>query len=141
VLRSVQTPEGTSPPAFSEQEVEGVQVRSLQVSPTINLSYAIFDGKLVLSTDPAGIAQVRAGEQPLADSKTFQRATSDLPGELSALVFLNLDELLSLAEQAGLAEDPLYASFRDDITKLQSLGLAVSGDEESISSELFLAIE
>jgi hypothetical protein len=141
VLAAIETPTGTTPAAFEQEEVEGVEVNSVQVSPTVNLSYAIFDRKLVVSTDPAGISQVRAGSEPLADSGAFEKATAELPGDPSALVFLNLDELLGLAEQAGLAEDPLYASFRDDIAKLQSVALSVIGEETTIRSELFLAIK
>ena len=141
VLAAIQTPTGSTPTAFEQQEVEGVEVNSVQVSPTVNLSYAIFDGKLVVSTDPSGIAQVRAGDEQLADTDAFEKATADLPDNPSALVFLNLDELLGLAEQAGLAEDPLYASFRDDIAKLQSVALSVIGEETSIRSKLFLAIK
>ncbi len=60
--------------------------------------------------------------------------------DVSALVFLNLDEVLGLAQQAGLAEDPLYASLSEDISHVQSLGLAVRGSDEELRSELFLAI-
>jgi hypothetical protein len=60
---------------------------------------------------------------------------------VSALVFLNLDELLGLAEQAGLAEDPTYASLSDDLDKIESLALAVSGDKDELRSELFLATD
>ena len=63
-----------------------------------------------------------------------------LPDHVSALVFLNLDEVLGLAQQAGLADDPLYASLSEDISHVQSLGLAVRGSDEELRSELFLAI-
>jgi hypothetical protein len=45
-----------------------------------------------------------------------------------------------LAQQAGLAEDPLYASLSEDISHVQALGLAVTGSDEELRSELFLAI-
>jgi hypothetical protein len=126
---------------FKETEVEGVKVNSVQVSATVNLSYAVFDGLLVVSTDPAGIAQVRASGDALAGTDAYERVTDSLPDEVSALVFLNLDELLGLAEQAGLAEDPLYASLSDDISNISALGLAVNGTDEQIRSKLFLSLE
>jgi hypothetical protein len=140
VLRSLRVQAGRQVPRFQRSEQDGVTVHSVQVSPTVNLAYAVFDEKLVVSTDPAGIAQVRA-DGGLADSEPYERATGDLPGDVSALVFLNLDELLGLAEQAGLAEDPLYASLSEDIAKIPSLGLAVNGSDEEIRTKLFLAIE
>ena len=86
---------------------------------------------------PKEIARVHG----LEDSDAFDSATNDLPGEASALVFLNLDELQGLAEQAGLAEAPLYAQLSDDISNFGSLGLAVTGNEEELRTELFLATD
>ena len=141
LLRSLRTPGSGQVPRFEERELEDVSVRSVRISSTVELSYSVFDQTLVVSTDPAGVAQVRAGGAGLAGTEAYERATEDLPDEVSALVFLNLDEFLGLAEQAGLAEDPLYATLSDDLSRFQSLGLAVTGDEEKLYTELFLATD
>jgi hypothetical protein len=141
LLRSLGTTGGTAKPTFDEVKQDGVTVSSVQVSPTVNLSYAIFDGKLVISTDPAGIEQVRAGGDDLAGTAAYERTVDELPDEVSALVFLNLDEVVGLATQAGLAEDPLYAALSDDISKIGSIGLSVKGGDDQLDSELFLALE
>jgi uncharacterized protein DUF3352 len=141
LLRSLGTTGGTAKPTFEQEEQDGVTVSSVQISPTVNLSYAIFDGKLVISTDPAGIEQVRGGGDDLAGTATYERAIDELPDEVSALVFLNLEEVVGLATQAGLAEDPLYAALSDDISKISSLGLSVKGGDDQLRSELFLALE
>ncbi|MFL5908522.1 MAG: DUF3352 domain-containing protein, partial [Solirubrobacterales bacterium] len=60
---------------FQSTEVEGVTVHSVQVSPNVNLSYALFDGKLVVSTQPEGIAQVRSSGDNLAGTGAYQDAT------------------------------------------------------------------
>src|SRR4029078_7923140 len=99
------------------------------------LSYAVFDGKLVISTQPAGIAQVRSSGDNLAGTGAYQQAIYKLPGSVSALVFLNLDEVLGLAQQAGLAEDPLYASLSEDISHLQSPGVGRGGTHEDARLE------
>jgi hypothetical protein len=127
-------------PTFQTKELDGVAVHSVQVSPSVDLSYAVFDGKLVISTQPAGIAQVRSSGDSLGGTGAYKAAIDQLPDRVSALVFLNLDEVLGLAQQAGLAEDPLYASLSEDISHVQSLGLAVRGSDEELRSELFLAI-
>jgi hypothetical protein len=131
---------GPQVPSFRTREVDGVPVHSVQVSPSIDLSYAIFDGKLVISTQPQGISQVRSSGDDLAGTDAFEDATNRLPDRVSALVFLNLDEILGLAQQAGLAENPLYASLSEDISRIGSLGLAVRGSDDELQSELFLAI-
>jgi hypothetical protein len=139
ILRSIGT-RGPQVPTFQSSDADGVTIHSVQISPSVNLSYALFDGKLVVSTQPEGIAQVRAGGDHLAGTSAYAAATDPLPDRVSALVFLNLDEVLKLAQEAGLAEDPLYASLSEDISHVQSLGLAVRGSDEELRSELFLAI-
>jgi hypothetical protein len=139
LLRAVAS--GPQVPSFQTTDVDGVQVHSVQVSPSVNLSYGVFDRKLVISTQPAGIEQVRSGGDELAGSGAYEAATDRLPDRVSALVFLNLDEVFGLAQQAGLATDPLYASLSEDISRIGSLGLAVNGSKSELRSELFLAID
>ena len=139
LLRALGTPSGQEP-SFQNRDVDGVSVHSIQVSPSVDLSYAIFDGKLVISTRPEGISQVRASGDDLAGTSAFKDTTDRLPDKVSALVFLNLDEVVRLAQMAGLAENPLYASLSEDISRVGSLGLAVRGSEDELQSELFLAI-
>ena len=131
---------GAQVPSFRTTDVDGVSVHSVQVSPAVDLSYATFDGKLVVSTRPEGISQVRSSGDNLAGTSAYEDATDRLPDRVSALVFLNLDEVLGLAQQAGLAENPLYASLSEDISRVGSLGLAVQGSDDELQSELFLAI-
>jgi hypothetical protein len=140
ILRAVGTG-GPQVPQFQSKEIDGVAVHSVQISPTVDLSYAIFDGKLVVSTQPEGISQVRSSGDNLAGTDAYQATTEQLPDRVSALVFLNLDEVLGLAQQAGLAEDPLFASLSEDISHVRSLGLAVRGSDEELQSDLFLAID
>jgi hypothetical protein len=114
----------------------------VQVSPTVDLSYAVFDGKLVISTQPAGIEQARDGGDDLAGTEAFEKATDGLPDSVSALVFLNLEELLGLPPlKESFAVNPLYASLSQDISRIGSLGIAVRGSEEQLRSDVFLAID
>lgn len=140
LLRALQAPGAAQIPSFTDEKVDGVSVHSVQVSPAINLSYALFDGKLVVSTDPAGIAQVRSDGQKLANSETFVETTDDLPEEVSALVFLNLDELLGQIRRTDLVEDPFFASLSVNLDNVSATALAVRGSDEEINSEMFVAI-
>ncbi len=140
LLRSLGTA-GPQVPAFGSEEIDGVTVHSVQVSASVNLSYALFDGKLVISTQPAGIEQVRGGGDDLAGTSGYEDATDPLPSSVSALVFLNLEELLGLrAVQETLAVNPLYASLSEDISHVGSLSLAVRGSDDELRTEIFLAI-
>jgi len=119
-----------------------VHANELAISPAVTLTYAIFDGKLVISTQPAGIAQVKkGGSDRLTEASAFTSATGPLPDGVSALVFLNLDELLNLAETLGRIQDPLYASFRDDIRKLHEIAVGVNAGGHQLRSRLFVTIK
>ena len=133
--------DGGQVPRFEETDVDGVTVRSVQLSPVVNLAYALFDGKLVISTSPDGIEQVRSGSDGLADSDVYETATDQLPDEVSALVFLNLDELFGQVEAIGLAEDPTFADLTVLFENASSVGLAVTGEDDRIRTELFLAVD
>jgi hypothetical protein len=122
-------------------EVDGVRTASVRLSPTVDLTMASFDGKLVVSSDPAGVAQVRAGKTSLSGQQAYKATTSHVDGKVSALVFLNLEELFGLASRAGLAQNPAYATFRDDISKLRALAVGVDSLEDRLSTKIFITIE
>lgn len=140
LLRALQAPGAPQIPRFEQQEVAGVTVHSVQVSPAINLSYAVFDETLVVSTDPSGIEQVRSEGRKLANSELFVESIDDLPDEVSALVFLNLEELFAQIRQTDLVEDPGFAGLSISLDNVSALALAVRGSQEEINSEMFVAI-
>jgi Protein of unknown function (DUF3352) len=125
---------------FREEDIDGVTARSLKISPTVDLTYAIVDGKLVISTDRHGVEQVASDESSLDDAGGFEAATNGFPDEVSALVYLNVGGLLELAEAAGLSEDPGYALFAEEFRRLEGLGVAVEQGEEDIDTEIRLTI-
>jgi hypothetical protein len=126
-------------PTFDEREVGGVVVRSVRLSPALELSYAVFDGKLVVATSPAGVRQAIEGDDDLGGEDSFSAVTSGASGGVSALVFLNLEGLVKRAVPLGLNE--IVGGFRADVAKLKALGLTVSSDEERLRTKLFLEIE
>lgn len=140
LAKALEPQRGLQAPVFKEQEIGGVQVKSLTISPTMELTYAIVDGKLVLSTDPAGVRQVASGSSSLEDSERFSMATENLPDEVSALLYLNLSGLLGVAEQAGLGEDPAYALFSGELRKLEGLAVAVDRAEDAIDTKIRVTV-
>ncbi len=126
-------------PTFGAAEVAGVTAATAQLAPGLELSYAAFDERLVVSTALQGIAAVRRGEG-LPGEDGFDAVLGDRPDALSALLFLDLNQLLTLGEQAGLAEDPRYLAVRDDLQKLRAAGAVVSREEEFTTAELTFQI-
>jgi Protein of unknown function (DUF3352) len=127
-------------PVFGEQEVGGVQVRSLRVSPTINLAYAVFDGLAVIATDPAGVAQVASGEGGLDSTGSYERATGGFSDESSLLAFFDLRRLLAEGFAIGLAQVPAFNTFADDFRHLDALGVQVDASNEQISTDARLVV-
>jgi hypothetical protein len=141
IAKAFDADEGGQAPIFEGADIAGVQARSLRISPTVNLTYAIFDEKLVVATDPAGVEQVKEGESSLADSDLYEGATEDFADELAALIYFNLGDLIALAERQGLAEDTAYALFAEEVRKLQALGLEVEPEDDALAARLRLTVE
>jgi hypothetical protein len=126
-------------PGFAVKHLDGVVMRSVRISPSLEFAYAIFDGKLVVSTSPAGVREAVSGDENLGGSDAFQAATSGASGGVSALVFLNLEGLVSRSEPLGLGQ--IVRGFADDVARLKGLRLTETSDADRLSTTLFLAIE
>jgi hypothetical protein len=127
-------------PIFEQQDVEGVEAHSLRLSPTIDLTYAVFDGLAAIATDRQGIAALASDDGGLDEADRFKAATDELPDEVSLLAYFDLHGLVSIGERMGLAEDPLYATFAGDFRSLEALGLAVSSSEDELATDVRLEI-
>jgi hypothetical protein len=125
---------------FAEHEVGDVTTHSLRLSTSVNLTYALVGSTLAIASRPIGVEQLAAGEGGLDGAGLFDQATAGLPERVSLLGYLNLEGLIALGEQAGLAEDPAYATFAADIRKLKALGLAVQSSPDELATDLRLVI-
>ena len=126
-------------PTFGAADVAGITAVTAQLAPGLELSYAAWDDRLVVSTGLAGIASVRRAKG-LSEADGFDAVLSARPDELSALVFVDLHQLLTLGEQAGLAEDPRYLGVRDDLQKLRAAGAVLTREGEFTTAELTFQI-
>ena len=124
----------------TEQEIAGVDARTLQVSPTVSVTYAIVDGIAIAATSPDAIAALAADGEGLDESDRFEAATEDFPDEVSMIGYVDLDDLVSLVEQLGLAEDPVYATFAGEFRRLDALGFEVDTDDDLLSTNARLLV-
>ena len=123
---------------FETASVNGVQIHALEGSSALGLTYAITNGRLFVGTSRTGVVKLIQGDGGLDTTQKWIGATGDLPGEPSALLFLDLGELNRLAELAGLAQDPLYAALSDDISNTNSLGVSVKAEPTRLTSRVIL---
>ncbi len=138
-LAALQAPLGD---VSSEQEIAGVDTRTLQISPTVSITYAIADGVAVAATSPDGIAPIVGGGEGdgLEESDGYAAATEDFPEEVSLIGYVNLGDLVGLAEELGLAEDPVYATFAGEFRQLDALGFEVSTANDVLATDARLLI-
>ena len=125
-------------PALSSERIEGTAVQSLRLSPALDLAYAVSDGRLIVSTNPRGVKRALEGPSDLAGTDAYRAVTSG-DDEVSALVFLNLEGLVKLAEPRGLAE--IVSDFSEDLARLKALGVEVRSSSTSLDTRVFLNIE
>ena len=104
-------------PSFESTKIGDTVMHSVRLSPTLDLAYAIFDGKLVVSTNPAGVRQAVEGDESLGGSDAFKAATSGASGGVSALVFLSLEGLVRRSEPLGL--DQIVRGFAEDVARAE----------------------
>lgn len=126
--------------SFEALEVDGTEALTLRASPTVSLTYAVFDDTLVLATQPEAVEAARDGDS-LDGTDLFGDAMSNLGGSPVALLFADLGALVKLGEQAGLAEDPAYAIFAGDLRRLRGLGILVGRDGDHLASTLRLLVD
>ena len=137
LIKLINPEAGGVAPTFGAQTVNGVTAMTANLTPALQLSYAAFGGDLFVSTALSGIADAKKGAH-LDQSKDFKTVLGDRPKDASALVFLDLQKLLALADQAGLGSNPTYAAVRDDLQKIGAAGGVLSREGNDIDAELRL---
>lgn len=125
---------------LSTTKVAGATVTTLRAGTAIELDAAVFDGRLVLSTSPDGIAAFRAGKGALAGSEAFKSVTGTPGRAVSSLLFLDFNQLLTLGEQTGLGDSAAYRAVKGDLTRVRSVGFVSSGRGGDTTAQLRLEI-
>jgi hypothetical protein len=136
-------PAGSGPgqaPVFNDRSVAGITAHQLILGPGLELDYAVFDGKVVLSTGLGGIAGVRNHPTSLTGDQRYRVTLGGRPERLTSLLFLDFSQLLSLGESTGLTRSERYRSLRPDLQRIRAVGLNSTSGETDSTAELFLQI-
>jgi Protein of unknown function (DUF3352) len=127
-------------PEFSNVSLAGITAHQLRLAPGLQLDYAVFRGLVVVATSLQAIAGVARHAHSLSDESAYGAVLRDRPDPVSSLVFLDFNQLLSLAEQAGLTSSSRVAALRPDLEKIQAIGLTSTRGEADTTAELLLHI-
>jgi hypothetical protein len=126
--------------SWQERDVDGVKAFQLRLGVGIELDYAVFDGKLVVSTSLSGVRAVKQRKGSLADNESFDATLGGHPKEVTSLVFLDFSQLLALGERTGLSDSRSYLAVREDLRKVKAVGAAATGGASESTTELFIEI-
>jgi hypothetical protein len=123
--------------------VDGVQATQV-VAEGITITYAAFDGKVIVTTRPGAIADVRAGGDSLADDSSFQDAKkdADLGDSTFGFLYLDVPELVELVEgYAAVSGTELPPEVKRNLEPLGTFLLQAGGEPEDMKLSAFLAID
>jgi hypothetical protein len=141
VLARLIPPESGAP--SRTKEIDGVQAKQVLLDG-LPITYAVFDGKAIITTREGAIADVRSDGDSLADDPDFEQASedADLPDETFGFVYVNLDELGSLIEGfAGLSGGEIPPEASRNLEPLGALLFSVSGEPEDLKLSAFLSVD
>ena len=127
-------------PVFEQRSIAGTQAFRLRLGPGVELDYAVFDDKVVISTSLDAIADVRRSSQPLVDTDPFQATLGDRPTRVTSLVFLDFAALLALLERSALATTPAYQAIRADLHRIRAVGAASRGGRADSTTDVSIAL-
>ncbi len=124
-------------------EIDGVQAKQVMLEG-FPITYASFDGKVIVTSRPGAISDVRDSGDSLADDPDFEQAADDakLGDETFGFMYLDLQQLTGLLEGFGGAagaDVPPEAS--RNLEPLGSLVLHSGGKPEDLKVSAFLSIE
>jgi hypothetical protein len=136
-----QTAQPGQAPTFAERDIGGgVTAFSLDLAPGVQINYAVFGGKLVISTNLEGVRAVRRAAGSLTGDSSYQATLGHRPKRVTSLVFLDFSQLLGLGERTGLNASRSYLAARNDLRRIRALGASTSGGGTESTTELRLQI-
>ncbi len=129
-------PGGGAAPTWTRRD----GVASLRLTAGVELHYAVSDGRVIIATKREGVERAQRRSDRLADSDPWRAVLGNPEKPTTSLVFLDLSQLLRLAEQTGLSDNRSYQAVRDDLTKVRSIGARSSGNADETTAEILFSI-
>jgi hypothetical protein len=127
---------------YAEQQ-GGLQVKSMGLS-RVTVHWAGFDGRVLLTTSPTGIADYRAGGEKLADAAAYKDAlaAAGAPDKTSSLVYANLHDGLQLIENyAGAGGGKVPPNLEANLKPLHSFVMYSTANDNEAKATAFLEIK
>jgi hypothetical protein len=140
ISKLLEAPQEGQVPTFEPQRVAGVEAVTLGLTPTLQLTYAAFGGRIVVSTSADGIRRVRSEHAGLADNQDFAPGLRGFLDQPTSVVFLDLHRLSALVERAGLGATPEYRAIRPDIGRIGTVSVITTSERSSQTAQVFVEV-
>ena len=117
------------------EDQNGLEVKTLDFG-TVTIRWAGFDGRVLLTTAPTGIADYRSGGDKLADSSAYRDALdgAGAPDKTNGLVYLNVADVVRLiTNYAGLAGAKIPPELEPNLKPLRSF-VAYGGSDGDLTT-------
>lgn len=124
-------------------EVDGVQLKQV-VLDGFPITYGSFDGKVIVTSRPGAISDVRDSGDSLADDPDFKQAAenAEMGGETFGFVYFDIQQLGGLVQGlAGLSGENVPSEVERNLEPLGALVLHSGGEPEDLKLSAFLSIE
>jgi hypothetical protein len=125
-------------------EIGGVQAKQVVIEG-FPITYAAFDGRVIVTSRPGAISDVREeGGDSLADDDGFKKAkeAADMGDETFGFIYVNIEEVAALVEGfAGAAGEEIPPEVGRNLEPLGALIFHASGEPEDLKLSAFLSIE
>jgi hypothetical protein len=140
IARILRRPAAGQVPIFQPTRIGEHDAITLTVSPSVELTFAVIDGRALLSTAPAGIRKLTQARAPIADNERFQTGTSGRLDRVTSVLFLDLEQFFALGEQAGLQESPSFRAFRSALERVSTVSAVTSSTAAGKTATIFIEV-
>ncbi len=128
-------------PIFRDEQFGDVTGQVLQRTPADVLAYGVADGKLVIANDTAPVERLDGDpDAGLAGSEAYGSAIDGLAESPSLIAYLDLAGLVATAERLGAGGEGPFATFAEDLRRLQTFGITIGTEEDTLTSDALLRI-
>ena len=131
------------PARLGNETQDGLDVKTLNFG-ALTLRWAGFDGRVLLTTAPTGIADYRASGDKLGDNSAFKDAldAAGAPDKTNGLFYVNVADAMELAKSyAGLGGTTLPPEVRENLKPLRSFVAFATSSGDLTKTSAFLEIK
>jgi hypothetical protein len=138
--RLLERPAAGQVPTFRPTRIAGLDAVTLTISPSIELTYSVFGGRAVVSTSPEGIRKMKTAKSRLKDNRLFRSNLQSGLQRVTSVLFLDLEQLLALGDQAGLSDAPSYRAFGATLSQVSAVSAVTSNTAAAKKAAIFIEV-